>query len=33
MALINYGTDSMIIKFYDYLTNANYDNYDLYNIF
>ena len=33
MTLINYGTDSMIIKFYDYLTNKSYNNYDLYNIF
>ena len=33
MSLINYGSDSMIIKFYDYLTNSNYNNYDLYNIF
>ena len=33
MTLINYGNDSMIIKFYDYLNNINRNNYDLYNIF
>ena len=33
MTLINYGTDSMIIKFYDYLNFLKLNNYDFYNMF
>ena len=33
MTLINYGFDSMVIKFYDYLNSININNYDLYTTF
>ena len=33
ITLINYGTDAMIIKFYDYLNFINLNNYDFYNMF
>ena len=33
MTLINYGFDSMVVKFYDYLNSINLNNYDLYTTF
>ena len=33
MTLINYGFDSMVVKFYDYLNSININNYDLYTTF